>query len=150
MSISLTPRPPCDVRAGNRKKTNAKIRGSRAWREARDLFLIDHQICVYCGNPSSIVHHPEDSMYGEHYLDFSRCEAVCRSCHWYGHHGYERCSCGQGWHKAGSEYCHYCLPNSVREQREVRTIKIKKNRREADKRRRESFKQWLRDKGVKI
>lgn len=143
MTPPLTPHPPCETRAENHITKNNKIRKSRKWKDARQMFLIDNPFCVYCGEMSRIVHHPEDSMYEEDYIDFSRCEAVCGSCHYYGHHGYERCDCGKGWRKPGAEYCRECIPESTKETAYIWKAKMKKLRRELDKKSREMWKARL-------
>jgi hypothetical protein len=131
MITTLTPVPPCQIRTQNHQSHNKKVWRSKGWRAARTEHLKQHPLCVYCQSPAITVHHPTDEDYGtDEYQKLRDGESVCQSCHWYVHHGYIRCECGQGWRLLGAEWCKHCRPVELKELAEIRRIKRNKAKRE--------------------
>ena len=143
MITTLTPHPPCEIRAANRHARNETIWGSPEWKAASKTYLAHHPICEYCGAPSEIAHHDEDWMYFQRdvYLDLERwATPACRSCHTMLRRGYMRCpECG-GWMWPGRQRCSRCESDETRTARKIRKLRLNRARSKVENRKRRKWK----------
>lgn len=103
------------------KERMRKLRNTKAYKDELHRVKALNPTCHYCGDPTFTIHHQEDTMYktDKEYIDAIKSGIpICRHCHYAGHAGWERCECGKGWRKPGSDYCHKCYPLELKEERE--------------------------------
>jgi hypothetical protein len=103
---------PANIRIENRQKKNRRIWGSKAWKIAKQHFLIKNDHCEWCDAYSELPHHPTDEYYGkDEYIDLhlNGCVALCRKCHFALHKGLILCKeCKHNYHTTQYEMCFNC------------------------------------------
>jgi len=118
---------PEEIRARNRKKKNRESTwASKRWKAAVKAW-IPGRICLWCGRPAQVAHHPTDEDYGKDgYFDLSQCWSMCNTCHWMGRRGFEICpKCRRHYKLPQFEFCRHCDPEQ-REKAEIKKIQIRK------------------------
>jgi len=131
-----------EIRIENRRKKLREVWGSTEWKKKKAEFVAG-KVCSVCGTTDKLtVHHPTDDMYAKNYMDFSGCVVMCTSCHWKLHHGYKLCPvCKQRFTK--HDVCWDCLPDSTKEEKEIRKVKMRVLRRKLEKEARKKYQEKL-------
>jgi len=133
------------------RKALRRLWASKAWKEAKALFLEKNPICVAksCGRPSEVPHHEEDTEYldlNKYIENIDKCTPLCRRCHRAGHRGLELCPvCRENYKKPGFETCWQCRSLEQKEASEVAKIKRNNLRKKLEK---ESREKWLKDHSI--
>ena len=142
--------PDIEKRVSNRRKGLNKIWKSKEWLVAKKKFLEKNPTCVWCGNKSTVPHHPYQSSYGDStYIDLylSGAIAMCQRCHFSIHHNLMLCpECKQHYMRLGADCCYGCYilkHPEIHEMREKKKEEIKKARREYAKKKREELKRKI-------
>lgn len=93
----------------HRKELHALWRSKR-WKTFKVLFLGQNPRCAWCGLPSTVVHHDDDTSYGtDEYFNPANCTALCKRCHWGIHHGLTICGrCHSNLLAVGNDLCSEC------------------------------------------
>ena len=142
---------PEERRAENHKHNNRKTWASKAWREARDRFLIANPICQFCRSESRVPHHPDIEVYGHpEYLNLAGTVALCRTCHRGLHTGRFPCSnCKKINSKQEGNLCYACLPRSDRERAIFRREHRQRERNKIESDKSKSAYRWKKERGIK-
>lgn len=119
-----------------RRKKLKKAWSTKEWDIAKKEFLDKNPVCVWCGEKSTVPHHPymksyTDGTYLNLYL--SGCISLCQRCHFSLHRGLMICPvCKKKYMRVGSEMCYGCYTERHPEIEESR-IKAKEDRKKAQK-----------------
>jgi hypothetical protein len=126
------------------RKALRRLWASKAWKEAKALFLIRNPYCDWCKRPSEVPHHEEDTEYldlSKYIENIDKCTPMCRSCHRAGHRGLTLCPvCREHYKKPGFKTCWHCRSLDQKEASEVAKIKRNNLRKKLEK---ESREKWL-------
>lgn len=134
---SLTPIPPCQIRAENRRARNTETWNDPEYQAREKEYLAAHPSCIYCGEPSEVAHHTRLEVYGRRaYYDLEQYTIpLCRHCHHGLHHGLKRCpECG-GWMWPGQERCSKCESDEVKTARKIRKLRLNRARNQQQQKR---------------